>query len=441
MKKKGLFIVGLTSLLLCSCYFTINPQPKSANGSSKENDSSFISGNSSEPINISSNPTSDSVISSSKVISSSNSSASSSESNFIVKQLTIDTVDEFPYTYSTGNYGSITLDGTSYDYYRTVGTPHASSMPYLIRLIDKHYPYADGGYPSYFGNSLSNAISGMTELQIRYRSESSVSIKYYRISNNVQETILPAKEYYNTVHVALEDYPAFFRISTMGSNVDIAEIIITSEKGNHGYSFSAKQYNENRKSFTPCSSSLVDAVTTYTMNISPSETRTYTYYSKDYCYSNYDSIDKSKAFLTNPVDVCNYYLAFKEFPANYVTSEEKGAYGAKFANYARQVSTYTRTDSYAKLFPYNKAPGKDYPIYHELDIDLDGTYALNSRGVGRIVAWEYGCSKYDDSNPVCLYTDDHYASFQEYNCMGGFAQRYCGEMRINAYYHCPLTKI
>ena len=130
----------------------------------------------------------------------------------------------------------------------------------------------------------------------------------------------------------------------MGSNVDIAEIIITSEKGNHGSSFSTKQYNENRKSFSPCSSSLVDAVTTYTMNISPSETRTYTYYSKDYCYSNYDSIDKSKAFLTNPVDVCNYYLAFKEFPANYVTSEEKGTYGAKFANYARQLSTYTRTD-------------------------------------------------------------------------------------------------
>ena len=65
-------------------------------------------------------------------------------------------------------------------------------------------------------------------------------------------------------------------------------------------------------------------------------------------------------------------------------------------------------------------------------IALDASYWEDGeRGVGRVVAWENGWDSegYDDS-PVCVYTDDHYATFQEYMNTGAFGRRFDAERSL-----------
>ncbi len=79
-------------------------------------------------------------------------------------------------------------------------------------------------------------------------------------------------------------------------------------------------------------------------------------------------------------------------------------------------------------------------VLKQADIDVNGAYTLSNRQVGRVVAREYGFSCYNDG-PVCVYTDDHYATFQEYNCMGGFAHRFNSERSVAGKTYTPLTMI
>ena len=73
------------------------------------------------------------------------------------------------------------------------------------------------------------------------------------------------------------------------------------------------------------------------------------------------------------------------------------------------------------------------PLYHELDISLEEKYANDNRGVGRLVYLQTG---FDADNyghgqdVVCLYTDDHYATFAEYDNLGGFLPRFAAECRV-----------
>lgn len=76
-----------------------------------------------------------------------------------------------------------------------------------------------------------------------------------------------------------------------------------------------------------------------------------------------------------------------------------------------------------------------------LRIDVNGAYSLNNRQVGRVVVWEYGFSCYGNNNPVCIYTDDHYATFQEYDCMGGFAHRFNSERSVVNKVYTPLVAL
>ena len=70
-------------------------------------------------------------------------------------------------------------------------------------------------------------------------------------------------------------------------------------------------------------------------------------------------------------------------------------------------------------------------VYYEFDIALDSSYRTNSRGVGRVVMFLNGFSATGyDSSPVAVYTDDHYATFQEFNNLGQFLPRFNAESRI-----------
>ena len=344
-------------------------------------------------------------------------------------------------SYANGNYGKLSNGGFNYEYYRTVRATNNSSG-YAFSMINPNYYYGDNGYPSSFYNLSTSPIYGIKTIEVTYKATSGIKIGYSKVIGEESYSTLAASGSYVTNSIVV-DKMNFFKIMTNGSDAYIKDITITYSNKPVAIN-SNTSYSGNRKSVTPFSGSLVNGVSTATMYVSSTETKTYTYYSKQYAYDNYSSIDKSKAFMIDPVDVCNYYLAFHEFPANYVTSSEKSTYGSKFGSYARQVSTYSRTDGYATAVPYNTRPGQSTPIYYELDIDVNGAYSLSSRQVGRVVVWEYGFSCYSDGSsiaPVCVYTDDHYATFQEYNCMGGFASRFNSERSVVNKVYTPLTLV
>ena len=338
-------------------------------------------------------------------------------------------------SYSNGNYGSLSTGGKTYEYYRKV----KSTSGYAFSMINPDFYYADGGYPSSFYNVPSSPIYGIKNIQVTYKATAGIKIGYSKdVGDESYSSLASAADFVTrSINVTKMN---FFKIMTNGSDAYVKDITITYTNKVELFD-SDTSYSENRKVVAAYSGTLVNGVTTHTMYISPSVTKTYTYYSKEYAYNNYSSIDKDKAFMIDPVDVCNYYLAFHQYPANFVTSSEKSTYGSKFGSYARQLSPYSRTDGYARSVPYNNKPGQSTPSYVELDIDLNGAYSLSNRQVGRVVVWEYGFSCYGSTDPVCVYTDDHYATFQEYNGMGGFAHRFNSERQVAGKVYCPLTTI
>ena len=156
------------------------------------------------------------------------------------------------------------------------------------------------------------------------------------------------------------------------------------------------------------------ATNTYTVT----ESKELTYYTSNYVSSHPEC--KSEATIVDPILVSSYYIAFGKWPANY--SENPSRIRSIFGDDTRTVSKYNRTDGYVRAVPW------DYSgWYYELDIDLDGSYQ-NSRGSGRVVAWESGwsASGYDNA-PVCIYTDDHYNTFLEYLNNGTWSSRFNAE--------------
>lgn len=453
MKKKGFVLLGILSIALSSCYFTINPQPTSKNSdySSFNSESSLNSElpssepSSSKPISSSTPISSSNVIPSSNPISSSQSLSSSTGPVLKTKTFSTTQLQSVSTQYSTGNYGNLTINGTMCRFYRALGgSPGPESTQYGVKLLDCNYDYLDHGYPGCFYNSVYSPLYGIKNISVTYKATNGLDIYYYLTAGSEQKYMFGPTTVFKTESFDVASEANFFRVATHESDAFIREIVIT-YTGEEGSGFNTYTlYDGYRREPSKYTGDLVSGSSYMNMYISPSDTKKYTYYSKDYCYSNYNTIDKEDAFLTSPVDICNYYLAFHEFPANFVTSEEKYTYGEKFGEYARQVSTYTRTDGYALTFSYNNQPGNTRPLYFELDVDLNGSYSLSSRGVGRVVIWAYGFSNYSEPSeqiPVCTYTDDHYNTFFEYDNSGGFSPRFDGEMEVTNYLYTPLHTI
>lgn len=153
------------------------------------------------------------------------------------------------------------------------------------------------------------------------------------------------------------------------------------------------------------------------------QTRELTYYTLDYVKANPGVVDD--AAMITPEEVSMYYTAFKQFPANYIlkdgssTTELENVFGDK----ARYVSEYNRKNGYALSVPWRQTGN-----YYEFDINVTGTYRLNSRGTGRVVAWDSGFDADGYANDiVCLYTDDHYDTWLEYYNDGSWSYRYNGQ--------------
>ena len=340
--------------------------------------------------------------------------------------------------YSTGNFGSTSIDGYGFEYYRAV--KNYSGVVTLLKCASQ--------YGENHGGALYNtyAIENISKIEITYSngysSTGDDNYIFYGQNNFTTSQVISYSTSSNTVTINTPENTNYFKIEgSVDADLDINELKITySDDSTGSTSFVetnayTNSYRVNPNKYT---GTLVAGSTSVTVPTRVSysgnrytvlQSKTYTYYTLDYVSSHTSSM--YDAAMTDPVDVANYFSIFGKVPANYggddnTVNEVKAVFGSSLT---RQVSYYSRTDGYATAIPnVNASSG-----YYEFDIDVDGTYSTSSRGIGRVVAWIYGINNSNYGNgsyAVCDFTDDHYATFQEFNNLGEFLPKFDAERKL-----------
>ncbi|MCI6330101.1 MAG: hypothetical protein MR775_04690 [Erysipelotrichaceae bacterium] len=423
MKKILLSIICLLSLGSCSILVTQN-----SSTSSNDSTSTDISTSSGEDVS-----SDDSTLvddSSYEIITSENyqppiSSSFPSEEATSYKVIDNTYSSAFSFKYTTGNYSnqygvdaSINILDIDFQYYRAVQAPDG----YLIKMLDLDAALA---FSNQLGGALMNVseINHLANIEITYYNESSsISGGYVRFGKNLTCAYGYELTYSESDITLSFNIPEskYFRIETNGANLVIKSIKLGIAQGNvadDGYGYYTKQeYRINPIKFSgelQSGVSFVDVPTSISVNKNSStyivnETKRLTYYDYDYVTSN--NLEPSEVSIIDPLEVALYYAAFNKAPVNY--NESGSSNHSYFGDYARRISSeYSRTDGYVNaLSGITPTDG-----YIELDIGVNGNYAIRSRGVGRIVVFYSGSSSsgYDNS-PLLVYTDDHYATFREF---------------------------
>lgn len=332
--------------------------------------------------------------------------------------------------YATGTYGSDFVNGVTVEYYRAYAP---STADYIACLV----PFIEGSLPASLYNT--TPTYGISSMEITYKSESGATL--YTGDDRVGTMTaysLPASTNYATKTVTV-DKDNFFKIDggeeplyikAFSVSYDNKAVTYTTVK--KGSAVNARLNATRYRGGLNAGASTVSAPVSVVYDggsCTVLQTKEYTYYTLAYVKEHLSQI--AKATITSPVDVANYYLAFGEFPANYATKNFGGndfdTVAEVFGADTRYVSQYDRTSGYAQYVPYNHLD----TTYYEFDIALDESYNESNRGVGRVVIWRAGWlgEGYDDS-PVAVYTDDHYATFQEYLNTGAFGTRFDAERNI-----------
>lgn len=344
--------------------------------------------------------------------------------------------------YDTGCYGSSTIDNyTIYSYRATQKFEKNNSFVELLAdhsVIANEYKGLDGSLynESPFGSIKSftisytrgdtNTVTNKTNPHVRFGKD--ISCNDYTVE--LTDTTLSTKN----ITISENTYN-YFRIETGSYDLYISNISLTYKEESTSYTSYVANSGSSLYRFNPvhydgtleAGSSQVTVPVDVTYNEDGTyvvnKTKTLTYYTYSYVQSNTSCANE--AALTDPFEICAYFNAFGVWPANYVLKNNYSKAYSIFGNKTRCYSSYTRTDGYATSVPYRNKTGNNYPQYYELDIALLESYSSSSRGVGRIVAWQYGFNSNGyDTNPVCVYTDDHYFSFQEYLNNGTFSKRF-----------------
>ena len=347
-------------------------------------------------------------------------------------------------TYPTGNYDSVYSSGFYFEHYRAINS--ADYEGEFIVLLPYVNSSGDGSAPGAFYNT--SSINAMQSISITYRTESLYGTKpvlsYGSSPLRENESELDLSTTATTYSINVDD-TNFFKIETGGTRLFIHEISIdyTNENPASDFEYLSSGLNDARinpltssgdlydgKSFT-VPTSILQSGSNYTVNA----TKTYTYYSYSY-FASYPSLVEEAAYIS-PSDVAAFYTIFGTYPSNFVARSNYYSAYSIFGDKTRCVSSYSRTDGYATTVPY-QADIDGYPLYFECDIALTPDYSPNNRGVGRLVCWTYGFDQEKgavnyDSSPVCVYTDDHYATFAEYLNHGSFGRRFNAEMSPTEY--------
>ena len=343
----------------------------------------------------------------------------------------------FTSSYSTGNYGTTSVQNYTeeniYGYYRAIKDEG------FITLLPLSYTF-EGLTPE--GGSFYNttAISNIKKVDITFDTyDDSGSVKpyfEYGEQNYSYKTDLRFSPTESTMSLtSFKGQFNYFKICSGSTTLNIHKITITHvhKATKKGASFvaadaHAKSYRiaPHRFTGTPVAGeTTVEAYVTFNKSNKSGTKRSYTYYTTEYIASHPELAEQ--AAMVEPIDVANYYSIFGVAPANFGSNRNDSTLRSLFDDKARQVSSYNRTDGYATSVPANASSG-----YVELDIALDSSYFSN-RGVARIVGWTYGFHEASYGNGdqiVCVFTDDHYATFQEYNNAGEFLPRFNAEQSV-----------
>lgn len=349
--------------------------------------------------------------------------------------------------YDTGSYGN----SGDFEYYRAVKT-----TGYICKLIPL---VRQDGCEETLGGALYNIdpIKDIDHITFTYKTSGSGSrsCALYCGENNYDDynyvITSSSSNKETTIDLSSKDVNYFkFDSGDLTLFLQSVTVYYSGLNTTHGSNFTYKTTgtNEYRIAPTTYNGTLIDGVSyvdvpTFfdTSTSTVLSTKRYTYYSYEYVYEHPEVV--SNATMTSPVDVCNYFEAFGCAPANYGSKSSFSLKDGKtlpsvsevdelFGSDARTISKYSRTTGYATSVPYYGS----IPTYYELDIDTNGQYRTSSRQSGRIVAWSTGFEGNDYGNGsqiVCTYTDDHYATFKEFNNFGGFLSRFNVERNISGY--------
>lgn len=351
-------------------------------------------------------------------------------------------------SYDTGSYGA----SGDFEYYRAV-----KQSGYICKLIPL---VQQSGCEPTLGGALYNVnpIKDIDRLTLTYSTSGSGSrnpkftygensyddgYKNIPLSSYTKQTTFDlSSNDINYLKFDSGDYTLYIEALTIyysGDNTPNGSSFVNGVTGNNEYRISPTVYSGDLIDGV----SYIDVPTSFDVNtLTVTSTKRYTYYSYEYVSENPEY--KSEATITDPVDVCNYFQAFGCAPANYGTNNtvyplrdgktlpSKSEVNSLFGSDARTISQYSSKTGYATSVPFYGT----YPTYYELDINTNGQYSTSSRQVGRIVAWATGFKGNDYGNGsqvVCTYTDDHYATFKEYNNYGGFLSRFNASFKIAGY--------
>ncbi len=344
-------------------------------------------------------------------------------------------------SYATGNYGSSNVQSISFEHYRAVRTDYQ-----LMTLL----PYVNGSGDGTIAGAFYNTspFLGIRNISINYATNRTTGTKPMVTfgATPISGTTIELDFSLATIETSIDASNSnYFKVETTQCALTIENIVISYTNDGTLTPYDYLTANTELKRINPITydGTLVNGVsvevpiaildngTTYSVLT----TKQYTYYTFDYIANNPGLVDLARQ--THPRDVAAYYVAFNTWPANYVPRSNYYEAYMLFGEDARCVSSYTRTDGYVTSVPY-ATDWMGIPLYHELDIALTTNYSSSNRGVGRVVCYEYGfdtskgATSYDEA-PVCVYTDDHYASFSEYLNVGIYGTRFNGEMTRTSY--------
>lgn len=342
-------------------------------------------------------------------------------------------------SYATGNYGDYTVNGVTFEYYRA----YKNSSVVAATLLPYFSSADEGTLPGMLYNV--SPIYGIESVSITYKSGDTAAL--YTGDDRVASMTayaLPKADSFTTKTFDV-DADNFFKLESGDTVLEIESITI--EYTNQSVSYNTQKTlsgtDDFRLNAVTFQGTLVAGQSSVSVPVKVeydggryaiTQTKTYTYYTVAYVEAHPEIA--SKAAMTEPADIAAYYTAFKQFPANFAAKTKNlqsvcsdfASLQKIFGDDTRYVSKYDRISGYAQYVPYNSSN----TVYYEFDVALDPSYwEENERGVGRVVAWEAGWvgDEYD-SSPVCVYTDDHYASFQEYLNTGDFGKRFDAEMDL-----------
>lgn len=339
---------------------------------------------------------------------------------------------------SSINVGSYTTNWTTYNGRDLQGNIKKFGF-YRAGNNGKFYPSSNlntadsDSLPGFLCNS--DPLPKISKITVTYKGTGKLKLgasKDYTSTQNLSTvTSLTTREFNVT------DNMNYFQIEASGALLTIDSLSVKYDRTATAPANTKGVTTNSRAAATKFSGTLVDGVSYVDIPTSAmfignqyvvNSTKRLTYYSWEYVSAHASSLDLTKVAMTDPKDVAAYYIAFGAIPANYYGLKDETGSGYKsaaaistsksevkaiFGDATRAVQQFNRKSGYAVHVPYTSSN-----YYLECDIDLDGTYG-SSRGSNRVVIWVYGWTN-TNGDAAAVLTDDHYATFREYNNLYGW---------------------